>query len=86
MKSCFFYQRNNPNRSINYKEEKYYVFIWKIRFSQSKNYAINIDYFDSNFYLDKVYVIDVVGKINMSESKEKNDLMIVISIRLVYYS
>jgi hypothetical protein len=47
--------------------------------SQSKNYAINIDFFDDNFHLDKVYVIDVMGKINMSDIEGQNDLMIVMS-------
>lgn len=47
--------------------------------SQSKNYAININFFDDNFHLDKVYVIDVMGKINMSDIVGLNDLMVVSS-------
>lgn len=42
--------------------------------SQSFNYAINIDFFDEEFELDKVYKIDVTGKVNMGELEGKNDL------------
>jgi len=45
--------------------------------SQSYNYAINIDFFDNNFCLDMVYKLNVLGKINMNELENNNDLIVI---------
>lgn len=42
--------------------------------SNSFNYAINIDFFDEEFELDRVYKIEVFDKFNLEESKAKNDI------------
>lgn len=45
--------------------------------SQSYNCALNIDFFKKEFVLNRVYKINVLGKIDMGKLEEKSDLKIV---------